>query len=213
MLIPESPAFIAMEAMQREVDDQIQRKKSEIREAMLLPEPQQRKLRLTVSNTHARRRHGHLPHHPHEDQHSSKGTAPSGPGASSSETGCWTLLIGGSVLDPEPAAASTSGQAGGASAASVARAPGFGSGALPPAAAAASLGGFNINPFLPGGSTAGSAMGLSLPPPVPPTPPAPVAPKFPATFYFRRVEVQLDPAQYPGEEGHFVWDKVCGHSQ
>jgi hypothetical protein len=37
---------------------------------------------------------------------------------------------------------------------------------------------------------------------------AAVAPKFPTTFYFRRIEIDLDPALYPGESGHIVWEKV-----
>ena len=75
------------------------------------------------------------------------------------------------------------------------------------------LGGFGagsaagVNPFAPTASAAAAAGGAPLPAILAPQQ-GPSAPKFPTTYYFRRVEVQLDPQQYPGESGRIVWDKV-----
>ena len=198
MQIPDSPAFVALEALQRRIDDHIGRKRSSIREAVMLPDHPKRKLRLYISNSHAHQRHSHHPLSDDRTLHPSGSKSGSG-----SEPASWTLLISGRVLDPEAAPV---------------KAPSAVT-SQPTAAAAPGLISGTSAPLLPGGSqsaaaAAGSGAGpsggsASLASPATQTPAAPpVAPKFPTTFYFRRIEIQLDPSLYPGESGHIVWEKV-----
>ena len=94
MSIPESPAMVAMEALQRRIDDHIQRKRSAMREAMVAPEHPKRRIRLYVSNSHA---HQQPTTHGPSSSHSAAAAASS----TSSEPPCWTLLISGRVMEAE----------------------------------------------------------------------------------------------------------------
>ena len=195
MQIPDSPAFVALEALQRRIDDHIGRKRSSIREAVMLPDHPKRKLRLYISNSHAHQRHSHHPLSDDRTLHPSGSKSGSG-----SEPASWTLLISGRVLDPEAAVP--------------VKAPSAVT-SQPTAVAITGVVSGTSAPLLPGGlqAAAGSGAGpsggsASLASPATQTPAAPVAPKFPTTFYFRRIEIQLDPSLYPGESGHIVWEKV-----
>lgn len=194
MQIPESPAFLTLEALQRRIDDHICRKRSSIREAVLLPDHPKRKLRLYIFNSHAHQKHSHhsQPHHPSTDRthpHPPAGVKGAGSG---SEPASWTLLISGRVLDPDPPSV-----------------PG-------PLSEVTTLPSFNpeLNgnanglPSYGGAGPSGGPSGGSVASPKPSNPAPAIAPKFPTTFYFRRIEIQLDPTQYPGDAGHIVWEKV-----
>lgn len=164
LTIPESEAFISLQELQRRLDYSTQLLKSDIKEAVQMPQHAKRTLRIYVSNTHA-----------HQHQR----------GASVHEPPCWTLHISGRVLDEPIAAAPAAGGSAGPSASSSAPAAPL-PGLLPIfQQLAASAGGLE---------TAISEGASSQ--------------KLPVTQYFRRVEVRLDPAQYPGEEGLIVWEKV-----
>ena len=117
MSIPESPAMVAMEALQRRIDDHIQRKRSAMREAMVAPEHPKRRIRLYVSNSHHHQPHNARQSSHHHHHHHGPSTSSSSSHAATSEPPCWTLLISGRVMEAEQPVAPTAPIAPDASAA------------------------------------------------------------------------------------------------
>lgn len=202
---------------QKRVDDAIQRRRVEVREAVQRVERVKRRLRITVTNTHA-----------NQPSTASEGPTSAGESTGPSEPPCWTLLIHGRILDPDPSTAAAAGTAQTAAGAAAAGAVGplgsagavgahaaganlsgaavAGAGATPAAAAAAAALGAT------GGAAGAGAPGSAAPAAgaqpaagaagaAPGAGPAPgqaaaqaaanqaLAPKYPLTAYLRRVEV------------------------
>jgi len=167
-VIPESMAFLKLQEYERKIDDLIQHKRSDIKEAVLMPDHVKKRLRLYIYNTHA---------------HQKQGSA-----GSSSDPPSWALYINGRVLDADAPSATSALAAGlaalGADPAVLAQ-PGMSSvlGLLPS--------------ILPGQQAAGG-----------PATPGSATGKHPLSYYLKRLEVRLDPQQYPGSSGIITWDKV-----
>ncbi|GAX73249.1 hypothetical protein CEUSTIGMA_g703.t1 [Chlamydomonas eustigma] len=198
--IPESTAFTSLEVLERKVDYLLLQKRSEIKEAVLLPEHTKQKLRLYISHSHAHQRP--QTDRTHSGHHNSNATP------QSSEPPSWTLLITGRVLNSEPSTdASSSTQPAIAQKVGEA-APGTSSSAAPqpPTSATPS---YLPSASLPGSSQSGViASNQMLGETAGPGSSTHQDNVHPACFYFRRVEVKLDPELYPGEEGTFIWDKA-----
>jgi hypothetical protein len=204
--IPESTAFTALEVLERKVDYLMQQKRSEVREAVLLPEHTKQKLCLYISHIHAHQQR------PHSDTTMSSRHRSTSLPPHSSEPPSWTLLITGRILNPDPSAGPASNSRPGVShktgEAAASRSSSSAAGVLPPtfpggipALPSAAPPGSSQAGMAPSNQAAGEAAGA-------PGASSQLDNMHPACFYFRRVEVKLDPELYPGPEGIFVWDKV-----
>eukprot|EP00955_Chlamydomonas_euryale_P083007 363790-Chlamydomonas_euryale.AAC.14 len=163
-------------------------------EAIKQPERVKKKMRLYVFHTHM--------HQPSTSSRGSVGSAagellrPPAPAPHPGDVPCWALHVVGRVmeLDAPAPAASVSG-APAVSGSLQQQSSNVGSTVVNAGGAAAAK---------PADRTLLQSAGSSGPQPVPTGPKE----KIGATYFFRRVEVQLDERQYPGDAGRVVWDKT-----
>jgi hypothetical protein len=185
-LVPESPLFNSLVMQEHYVDDLIKRQRLELQAAVNPLEcPVHKRLRVYVYNTHSHQ----------------QGPAAAGNGSSSSsdEPPQWTLVIWGRLENPDPPAAPKAlsadvlGAGSSAAAEAAAGAPATSSAATPTAAAggeAAAAPPFNVTALPPQPAQHGSQH------------------KQPFTSFFKRVEVHLDPDQYPADTDGITWEKL-----
>jgi len=192
--IPESRAFTSLLEKEHEVDVLVHQRLCELKEAIKQPERVKKKMRLYVFHTHM--------HQPSTSSRGSVGSAagellrPPAPAPHPGDVPCWALHVVGRVmeLDAPAPAASVSG-APAVSGSLQQQSSNVGSTVVNAGGAAAAK---------PADRTLLQSAGSSGPQPVPTGPKE----KIGATYFFRRVEVQLDERQYPGDAGRVVWDKT-----
>ncbi|GFH08816.1 SWIB domain-containing protein [Haematococcus lacustris] len=196
--LADSPAYNVLVEQQRQVDDLITRRRAQVRDSLQRLDRVARRLRITITNTHSNQPHAavapgsasptHARPHAQPTSHSHSG---SDVGQLPAEPPSWSLIIHGRVVEgaelvqhnqqahPQPTGAPVQ----------------------PTATTAGPAGGPAATGVQQAGATAvvGAAQQAAVQA-------QQLAPKQPFTHYLRRVEVQLEAEQGPGEV--LVWDKA-----